>query len=94
MQYELFPRDSLTPAELAVVYADIRRNYWWIRNVRGGRFGQARLRRYYRQVEGKKKRLLLAGVSKREILDLLACCRLQCSRSKHPFEPCAYCGFT
>lgn len=33
-----------------------------------------------------KKRLLMTGVSKREILNLLACCRGQCSRTKHPFN--------
>ncbi|CBJ43101.1 conserved protein of unknown function [Ralstonia solanacearum CFBP2957] len=32
-------------------------------------------RRVYRQIERKKKRLLEAGVSKREVLDLLMCCR-------------------
>lgn len=93
MQLELFPYDSLSPVELRSIYSEIRRSYWVIRNLRGGRFGQARLRKQYRIVEGKKKRLLLAGVSKREILDLLACCRLQCTGHKHPFKPCAYCGF-
>lgn len=91
MQLELFPYDSLEPAEIQTIYSEIRRSYWVIRNLRDGRFGQARLRKQYRIVEVKKKRLLLAGVSKREILDLLACCRLQCSRHKHPFKPCAYC---
>jgi hypothetical protein len=94
MQIQLFPYDSLTTDELSKIYADIRRSYWWIRNLRGGRFGQARLRKHYRLVEVKKKRLLLAGVSKREVLDLLACCRVQCSRTKHPFKPCTYCHFT
>jgi hypothetical protein len=93
MQLELFPFEGLTRAERVGIHAEIRRNYWYIRNLRGGRFGQARLRKHYRLVEVQKKRLLMAGVSKREILDLLACCRLQCSRYKHPFEPCAQCGF-
>lgn len=35
-----------------------------------------------RIIEVEKKRLLLAGVSKREILDYLACCRLKCKRGK------------
>lgn len=94
MQLELFPYDGLTEEELRNLYAEIRRSYWVIRNLRAGRFGQARLRKQYRIVEVKKKRLLLAGVAKREILDLLACCRLQCSRYKHPFNPCAYCHFS
>ncbi|AVK72248.1 hypothetical protein BJN34_0320 [Cupriavidus necator] len=32
-------------------------------------------RRYYRKIAVQKKRLQEAGVSKREVLDLLACCR-------------------
>lgn len=93
MQLELFPYDSLTEVQRIEIYRQIRANYWYIRNLRPGRFGQARLRQRYRQVAVQKKRLLMAGVSKREILDFLACCRLQCSRAKHPFQPCAYCGF-
>lgn len=92
MQLLLFPYEGLTQAERSHIQADIRRNYWFIRNLRAGRFGQARLRKHYRLVEVQKKRLLMAGVSKREILDLLACCRLQCARYKHPFEPCIYCA--
>ena len=34
----------------------------------------------------KNTRLLMVGVSKREILDLLACYRSKCSRHRHPFE--------
>lgn len=93
MQYELFPYDSLTHAQRISIYREIRSQYWFIRNLRPGGFGQARLRKRYRLVETQKKRLLMAGVSKREILDLLACCRLQCSRTKHPFKPCSYCIF-
>ncbi|RZI42522.1 hypothetical protein EGT07_14790 [Herbaspirillum sp. HC18] len=62
-----------------------------MRNLRGGRFGQAARRRYYRRIAAQKKRLLMAGVQKREILDLLACCRLKCSAKKQPFQPCPYC---
>jgi plasmid stability protein len=91
MQLQLFPFDQLGDLERVKVYGDIRRHYWYIRNLRTGVFGQARLRRHYRAVQAEKKRLLLAGVSKREILDLLACCRQQCTRHKHPFEPCIYC---
>ncbi|AXW60514.1 hypothetical protein CJO93_20140 (plasmid) [Ralstonia solanacearum] len=32
-------------------------------------------RRVYRQIAKKKKRLLEAGVSRREVLNLLMCCR-------------------
>jgi hypothetical protein len=94
MQLELFPYDSLTPGERSAVQSEIRRHYWFIRNLRDGRFGQARLRKHYRMVAAQKKRLLMAGVSKREILDLLACCRLQCTRHKQPFNPCTYCHFS
>lgn len=91
MQLELFQFDQLSDHEFARVVGEIRRHYWHIRNLRGGRFGQARLRKHYRDVSQQKKRLLMAGVSKREILDLLACCRLQCSRHRHPFNPCQFC---
>jgi hypothetical protein len=91
MQLELFPFDKISQHELASIYRFIRNSYWHLRNLRGGRFGEARKRKHYRAVAAQKKRLQLAGVSKREILDLLACCRLQCSRSKHPFEACQYC---
>jgi hypothetical protein len=91
MQLELFPFDRLSEAELAVTFRVIRNCYWHIRNARNGPIGDARRRKQYRLVECQKKRLLLAGVSKREILDLLACCRGKCSRSKRPFKPCRYC---
>lgn len=91
MQLELFPFEVLTDAERRESYQIIRNSYWFLRNLRTGRFGQARARKYYRLVEAQKKRLLMAGESKREVLDLLACCRLQCSRHKHPFKPCKYC---
>ncbi len=35
--------------------------------------------------------MLKAGVSKCEVLNLLAWRRPQCSRHKHPFKPCKYC---
>ncbi|HJW54713.1 MAG TPA: hypothetical protein VJ577_05515 [Burkholderiaceae bacterium] len=92
VQLELFPFQHLSQHERSVIFGAIRNNYWHIRNLRGGRFGQAKLRRHYRQIAAQKKRLLMAGVSKREILDFLACCRLQCSAKKQPFQPCPYCG--
>lgn len=91
MQLELFPFDTLSPVERQNIYSLIRNCYWYLRNLRGGRFGQARARKQYRLVEAPKRRLLMAGVPKREILDLLKCCRLKCSRHKHPFVPCKYC---
>lgn len=90
-QLELFAFDRLTSDELQRIYLTIRNAYWHIRNLRGGKFGQARLRRSYRLVEVEKKRLLLTGASRREVLDLLACCRLQCARHKQFFDPCNYC---
>lgn len=91
MQLELFPFDHLSQVELAQTFRLIRNSYWHLRNLRGARWGQARARKQYRIVAEQKKRLLMAGVSKREILDLLACCRGQCSLTKHPFKPCRYC---
>jgi len=91
MQLELFQFDILSIPEREAIYSLIRNSYWHLRNLREGRFGQARARKHYRMVAAQKKRLLLAGVSKREVLDFLRCCRLQCSRHRQPFEPCAYC---
>lgn len=89
MQLELFPFDVLTDAELERVFVKIRNHYWHLRNRRS--WDDAKARKQYRLVEVEKKRLLLAGVSKSEILDLLACCRGKCSRAKRPFKPCRYC---
>jgi len=91
MQLELFPFDEISQAELLVIFRLIRNAYWQLRNLRGARWGEARARRQYRVVAAHKKRLLMAGVSKREILDLLVCCRGQCSRTRQPFKPCRYC---
>jgi len=73
-QLELWPRESLSAGELVLVIAEVRNLYWHIRNTRRG-MHDARRRRIYRKIEAEKKRLLLAGVSKREILDLLRCFR-------------------
>lgn len=91
MQLELFDFDHLSAAERRQIITYIRNSYWHLRNLRGARWGEAKARRHYRQVAEHKKRLLMAGVSKREILDLLVCCRGQCSSTKHPFKPCQYC---
>ncbi len=91
-QLELFPFEQLSQLDRAVILSEIRNNYWHVRTLRGGRHGQAALRKRYRMIAAQKKRLQLAGVPKREILDFLACCRLQCSAQKQPFKPCPYCS--
>ncbi|MFZ6765565.1 hypothetical protein ACO0LM_00665 [Undibacterium sp. Di26W] len=87
MQLELFPFESLTVSEKQHIYEIISRHYWFIRNCRKTAIHDAKRRRFYRLIEAQKKRLLLAGVSKREILDYLACCRLTCGRKKQ----CPFC---
>ncbi|ARK92778.1 hypothetical protein BOC42_23105 [Burkholderia pseudomallei] len=52
-----------------------------IRNTRRG-VQDAQRRRVYRQIETHKKRLLMAGVSKEEILRLLRCCRASLCREE------------
>jgi hypothetical protein len=74
VQLELWPRQALSAAELAATVGEIRNLYWVIRNTRRDLHG-ARRRQIYRKIEVHKKRLLVAGVSRRAILDLLACCR-------------------
>jgi hypothetical protein len=91
LQLELFPYQELTPEDRRRLLGEIRGAYWFIRNLRGGRFGQAPRRKHYRKVAAIKKRLQLAGVPKREILDFLKCCRLQCTGKKQPFKRCPYC---
>lgn len=91
MQLELFQFEHISQDELTTIYRYIRNSYWHLRNLRGGRFGWASRRKHYRLVAVQKERLQLAGIPKREILDLLACCRLKCSRTKQPFRPCRYC---
>lgn len=90
-QLQLIPYEYISPIEMTAMVGEIRQAYWFIRNLRGGKFTQAKLRRYYRKVEAHKKKLMLAGIEKRQILDLLACCRHKCSARKQPFSPCKYC---
>jgi hypothetical protein len=78
VQLELFPWQDLGESEKRQILGNIRQAYWFIRNYRG-KYQRALCLRKYRYVATQKKRLLLAGVQKREILDFLACCRLQCS---------------
>ncbi len=91
MQLELFPWDTLSEVEQAKIVNAIRNSYWHIRSLLKANYGQAALRRHYIGVQAQKKRLQFAGVEKRSILDLLRCCRLQCSAHKQPFKPCKYC---
>ena len=81
VQLELFERAVLSAQELVGVVSEIRNLYWRIRNSRRG-VDDARRRRVYRKIAVQKKRLLMAGVSKREVLDLLACCRSKECRAK------------
>lgn len=81
-QLELFPFEPLTVAQKQHIYEKIRVHYWYIRNCRKTPMHDARRRKFYRLIEAEKKRLRLAGVSKREILDYLACCRLTCGKLK------------
>jgi hypothetical protein len=90
-QLELFSFEELTPQERKDLLHRIRGAYWHLRNLRGGRFGQAARRRHYRYVADIKKRLQLAGVSKRQILDFLACCRGGCKVPERG-EPCLACA--
>jgi hypothetical protein len=68
---QLFSWEFLTDSERLQIHGDIRNSYWHVRNARSGRFGWAVRRKHYRVIAGQKKRLQLAGVGKREILDLL-----------------------
>lgn len=91
MQLQLIEWDFLSEMDRRLIFVQIRNEYWHVRNLRGAKWGQAARRRHYRKIAVHKKRLQLAGVNKREILDLLVCCRLQCSGKKQPFKPCRYC---
>jgi len=86
MQLSLFPWESLSPDEVAQIVAEIRGEYWFIRNGRGN-YQSAAMRKRYRRVQGQKKRLLLAGVPKGEILKLLSCFRSGCKHSQ-----CLHCA--
>lgn len=55
-----------------------RQGYWFLRNIRGGGYGDARKRKIYRQLAVHKKRLLLAGFERGHITDMLSCYRLKC----------------
>lgn len=91
-QIDLLSWNEITPARYEHVMRCMRSSYWWIRNLRQGRFGQARARREYRKVAVLKNELLLAGYEKRYVLDLIACCRGSCVATKQPFLYCHHCG--
>lgn len=81
VQLELWEPEPLSRSQLAAVVGEIRNLYWHIRNTRRGLHDACR-RRVYRKIAVQKKRLLEAGVSRRELLDLLACCRSKECRVK------------
>jgi hypothetical protein len=91
-QLELVAWNDMDALEYAQISRAIRNSYYILRTLRGGRFGQARARKEYRRVAILKNKLLLAGKSKREVLDLLACCRLRCPAVKQPFLYCPHCN--
>lgn len=91
-QLTLLEWDTITDTERHELHTLMRNHYWHIRNLRKGKFGQARLRFEYRKVAILKRRLLLAGVEKREVLDIIACCRLSCRAKKQPFLYCKHCN--
>jgi hypothetical protein len=85
VQLELWERDALSAKELSAVAREVRNLYWLIRTSRRG-IHDARRRRVYRKIAVHKKRLLEAGVGKREVLDLLACCRSKRCLGKGCFD--------
>lgn len=88
VQLELFFKPVISLLERKDLEAQIRSHYWFVRAARSQKFGGARRRKAYRSIAIIKKRLEFGGVEKRDILDLLACCR---SRSCHKIG-CKYCG--
>jgi hypothetical protein len=74
IQLELWERDVLSPSELAAIVGEMRNLYWHIRNTRRD-LNLAKLRRLYRKVAPHKRRLLEAGVTPKQVLDLIACLR-------------------
>jgi len=78
-QLELFERPQLSADEVTAMLDDIRNHYWIIRNTRKHlKSHAARRRKIYRAIAKIKKRLLEAGVNKRDLLDYLTHCRLKC----------------
>jgi hypothetical protein len=76
---------SWTQERIAHLKAHVRNLYWHIRNSRRG-LEDAYRRRYYRRIARCKSELLALGVSSREWLDYIACCRRKTCLG------CAHCG--
>lgn len=91
-QIELFAWNTMTETEVRDLCNKMRNSYYHIRSLRKGRFGGARLRAEYRKVAVWKNELLLCGVEKREVLDMIACYRQSCRARKQPFRYCKYCN--
>lgn len=74
-----------TQARVTYLKGEIRNLYWHIRTSRRG-LQDAYRRRYYRRIAERKEELLALGVAKRDVLDLVACCRRQVCHG------CVHCG--
>ncbi|MBB5198961.1 putative Fe-S protein YdhL (DUF1289 family) [Glaciimonas immobilis] len=93
MQLELFEWLIISAIERSHMMSEIRQSYWFLRNLRKTQWNLARRKREYRKVAIHKKSLQLGGMTRREILDLLRCCRSKCGAKKNPVKPCFYCDF-
>ena len=78
MQLELFEREKITLERMSEIVLALRQGYWLLRNIRQGTYGNARRRKIYRQLAVHKKHLLLAGIERSQITDMLSCYRLKC----------------
>ena len=88
VQLDLFGFDTLSVTEKQRIFSEIRNQYFFLRNLRKWRPNEKRRRAIYRKIEGQKKRMRLAGVSKTEILLFLSCCRQRCKLGKK----CSHCA--
>lgn len=68
-QLQLFPWNELLDNDKNKVSREIRNEYWFLRSERA--MNKAERLRHYRKVASHKKRLFMADVDKREILDFL-----------------------
>lgn len=82
------PRDWMT-VRVSYVKREIRNLYYHIRTTRSGKQDAYR-RRYYRKISKLKSELLSLGQSRRDVLDLVACCRSVRCR----VDDCPHCGRT
>lgn len=88
MQLDLFGYESLTVTEKQQIKNKILNYYWTIRNLRKWKPNEKIFRATYRKIEVEKKRLLISGVSKDEVLNFLHCCRQTCKNGRG----CEFCG--